>query len=1128
MRVNAGHCAPYLPLRPAGTLPMLRLLTASVASLLVAAAQAGAADNLLRNGSFEGGLLYWHNIQPQHQQLVDGGKSGAQALRIAKGNVMSAPFVCVHGKPITASFWVKGDAKGEVRVQIPPSAREVGQNHGRLWTAKATKAVAIGTEWQRVTVSMPADVPQDGFWTKPHYLLQLEGTVPMTVDGVVVTQETSGAADYVPRRAIEVLATCADLKGYTVDGNLLERGQTVRVTAHASNPGTTPRNVTLRWQLIDYEGVEARGAAVERNVTLAPGQTLHEIVPLKLETPGTVLARVSVFDGGAVIDNSDQPLTSLPYPFSTTRKPDLRERFGGSFFGKHTATLGSRMGFAWSRWFPHTKWQDHQPDNRESFRWFDAELDLLEGLGISSHMVLYGWPKWIMDEEGKVQNPLPKDMRWKGDDPRWDDLSLVTAWDNYVIKATEHYRGRSLIYEIENEPEFDKWDNFKDEYAKFTIRTAQLIKRTDPTAKVMVNNVYGIPSGINRHLLEKGAAKHIDIISWHDYHEGWLADAMAIKRMKANLAQYGGEHIEIWFNEGWSFTNTAVDEPIACTRLTSAQSTNATVDSIVELTVSGQEKCILFHTGYEKHGMSFWDYSGPGCQLWDWYGNPLPLVPAWNVMTHHIGLSQTLGQVRPAGANLCVFQDLRNGRGVMVAYADREAAADVTLELPFDGLTAEDAMGHARPLGGRTLTLSKTGRPVFLYDAKRTAGKDYLAAIEPLDRKHASFVAAGGAVTLPAVWAGTANGSADGNPALAGGRAVWRLDQVFPPDPAVAANYRPLTWKDGWWIAAKDGFGGQPKVEQKDRGIRMEFRASHSASPGEKLSALVYIAGQAGEHRLSGSAELRLWDGGNPTRLTLWHKTTTGAKQIAATPLKPGERFDLSGWSATLAAGDELVLLPRIEGMFTGGDVTVRDLTVAVGGAGAATWRLPTVWEGTKTGTAEGNPIAAAGKPVWRVDQLWPANEFIFAANYKPLVWSGTEWVASAHGHGGQPALRVADGNFQASVRGVWSGVADGEQQRTGALVFIAPKTGIYRVRGAARCKPWEGNAASYPIVLLKKDTQRAAEVKRLELPRDNTPVAFELEVELSDGHELLFLPLMPHWHNAATVRVEGVEVSAK
>jgi hypothetical protein len=45
----------------------------------------------------------------------------------------------------------------------------------------------------------------------------------------------------------------------------------------------------------------------------------------------------------------------------------------------------------------------------------------------------------------------------------------------------------------------------------------------------------------------------------------------------------------------------------------------------------------------------------------------------------------------------------------------------VTVELPLDGLIAEDAMGNAAALGGRKVVLSKTGRPVFLYDARGTA-----------------------------------------------------------------------------------------------------------------------------------------------------------------------------------------------------------------------------------------------------------------------------------------------------------------------------------------------------------------------------------------------------------------------
>jgi hypothetical protein len=40
------------------------------------------------------------------------------------------------------------------------------------------------------------------------------------------------------------------------------------------------------------------------------------------------------------------------------------------------------------------------------------------------------------------------------------------------------------------------------------------------------------------------------------------------------------------------------------------------------------------------------------------------------------------------------------------------------------------------------------------------------------------------------------------------------------------------------------------------------------------------------------------------------------------------QRVPLTGVSVPLAAGDELILLPRIEGMFTGGDVMLRDLVI--------------------------------------------------------------------------------------------------------------------------------------------------------------------------------------------------------
>ena len=379
---------------------------------------------------------------------------------------------------------------------------------------------------------------------------------------------------------------------------------------------------------------------------------------------------------------------------------------------------------------------------------------------------------------------------------------------------------------------------------------------------------------------------------------------------------------------------------------------------------------------------------------------------------------------------------------------------------------------------------------------------------------------AGGTFRLPASWTGQREATSDGNPTLAAGTPVWRLDQVWPADPSKPANFRPLVWKAGWWVAAEHGFGGQPKAELKDNAIRLEFRAPHGEHPGEKLAGLVFVAPTAGTYTLSGTADLKLWDGDNRVALSILHKTTDAVTTVQRIPLKRNAAVPLENLSVELAAGDELVLLPRIDGMFTGGDVSLRSLTISAGGS--PSWRLPAAWSGTEVGATAGNPALAGGVPVWRLDRLFPSDPTL-PGNYAPLVWAGDRWAAADHTQAGHPSVGVADGTATFSTLGPWGGGQ--ESQKTAALVFIAPESGAYRIRGTARTKPWDGKAAIYRLVFLKKDTQRAAEVTVLELPRNGAPVPFDVSVELTAGHELLLMPLMPDWHNATTTTVERLQI---
>lgn len=1086
-----------------------------------------SAQNLLRNGSFEGGTRYWY--ETDDQSLVGFVTAdGENALRLDKGGIQSAAFLLEQNRPVTLSFSARtlGGPGATMGWQFTPCSREIGAKAGLTWGMRGAHPVKLGDEWKRFSFTFTPTVPTDGLWPRPTYMLQIgDADHPILLDAITVAYD-AGADGYVPYRPIEVQAVCPELKGYTdPSGNLLAKGQTVTLVAAVSNPTDDDRPVTVRWEMVDYEGKKVLGTPVEQKVNTLHHRVLSIPKTIKLPATGMVLGRVSAIDeNGKVIDQSDIPLCSLPYP-ADAGKPDFRERFGGSIFpgADHNAALLQNVGFRWTRWAPHMGWPEHQPDGPTSWKWFDKELDELAARGFATHFVMFhDGPGWAF---GGGVKQLPKDMQWPADDPRWDDLTPQSDWDRFVVKSVDHYRGRPLVYEIENEPEFNWKPEQFDLYAAFTKRTARLIKQTDPKAFVMVDNVYGIPSALNRRLLEKGAGGWIDAISWHDYHEGWLADASAMKRMRQNLDDLGCQKVQIWFNEGWAFTNTIVDEPaVALTHLTSAQSTNAMVDSIAELTANGQDKTVLFHTGYDDHGMSFWDFAGPGTMLWDFYGYPLPLVPAWNVLIHHVGLSEVAGVVRPPGATFNIFQDLRNGRGVMVAYADRGATEDVAVELPMANLTVEDAMGNAGPLGSRTLTLSKTGRPVFLYSADKTDGKTFAAAMAPLDRKNASFANAGGKRwTLPPTWAGAKEGSADGNPATADGKPVWTLLQVFPADPMKPANYRPLVWQNNYWQVTSDGAGGQPKVERIDVGLRLEFRAPTNESKGEKLAALAFTAPADGAYALSGSAELKLWDGGNPVRLSILRRTADAVTEIASIPLKPDGSADLDGTAADLKAGDQLLLLPRIEGMFAGGDVTLRGLAITSGESANAAYRLPAAWEGGKRGTADGNPIAAGGTPVWRLYEVWPDDPTI-SKNYAPLVWDGTAWKSKDHDFGGQPSATVDGGTLKAAVRGSWTGH---EGQRLAGVAFIAPSPGLYRLTATASAMPWEGGAATYPLGLFKRDTQRATREKSFDLPRDGTAVLIEATVELAAGHELILLPLMPDWNNAGTVTISDLTIRA-
>ena len=361
--------------------------------------------NLLRNGSFEGGVRYWYEINDPPKKTLSGDAAfGKSALRITKGAVQSAAFLLTPGKAVTISFSAKADEPTTMGWQCSPCSREVGTRVGQTWGMRATHPVPLTTEWKRFSFTFTPTAPQDGFWPRPTYMMQLgDAEKPILLDGVTVSYE-GGADKFLPYRSVETQIACPDLKGYLVNGNLLTPRQAIRLTGSATNFGAATRKLTLRWQFTDYEGVRPLAKPVEQIVSVPAGQTAQETIQTPLPAKGLVLARFSALENGKIIDSSDLPLTSLPYPKAATT-PNPQERFGGTYFGPLTVGLARKIGFAWARWHPQLNWENHQPESADKWVWHDAEIDAVAKNGISMHMVLYSRPKWAFDEKGV---PLPQ------------------------------------------------------------------------------------------------------------------------------------------------------------------------------------------------------------------------------------------------------------------------------------------------------------------------------------------------------------------------------------------------------------------------------------------------------------------------------------------------------------------------------------------------------------------------------------------------------------------------------------------------------------------------------------------------------------------------------------------------
>lgn len=140
----------------------------------------------------------------------------------------------------------------------------------------------------------------------------------------------------------------------------------------------------------------------------------------------------------------------------------------------------------------------------------------------------------------------------------------------------------------------------------------------------------------------------------------------------------------------------------------------------------------MFHIGYDN-GRSWWDWlTNGGTELWDEFNQPTVAVATWNVLIDSLGLSDPVARIRGDGFEIHVFQDKRNKRGVLLAYATE---GEKKLQLPVANLVRRDVMGNdvtLKALGGKTsLELPADGRPFYVFTTDKKSGAELAKALAP-------------------------------------------------------------------------------------------------------------------------------------------------------------------------------------------------------------------------------------------------------------------------------------------------------------------------------------------------------------------------------------------------------------
>lgn len=182
----------------------------------------------------------------------------------------------------------------------------------------------------------------------------------------------------------------------------------------------------------------------------------------------------------------------------------------------------------------------------------------------------------------------------------------------------------------------------------------------------------------------------------------------------------------------------------------------------------------------------------------------------------------------------------------------------------------------------------------------------------------------------------------------------------------------------------------------------------------------------------------------------------------------------------------------------------------------------PRMWKGAEVGDDKGNPAEGTNDSEWRFDRVWPDDPKL-KKNYEPMVWSGKNWHATEHSHGGQPSGSIdKSGTVTLGFRGPWD---DQPGKKISALMFEAPKSDKYEMKGTVSVRFFEGKGkAKFLVLVFDKKGKLEKVVKEIELGDGESFDLSEIDkFKVGKRDEVALVAMIDKFNCAGNVTISGL-----